>query len=215
MSWWQGLDRLKGRFATGAVPSPEHRPAPTVAPGRSSPAAWRPDAWSDVPPLQRTLAEPILPVAINHRFRDSLASFTDPSFLAPLGHHVDPSVGGLVDGLVSQGEPRVHGGPELVLPRAQAAKPRVQRLASWTSPADDLQTVPLEFRDQTGGDPVLAEAGVAAGVASPVLAVPSGPAPVATPAPVQRAAASVEDRPATTEAALPTPPPRLPNRLVR
>src|SRR5688500_13717424 len=65
-------------------------------------------AWQDLPGVQRTLAEPLRPVAIGEAFRQSLASFSDPSFLAPLSHSVDPSDGGLVDPLVAPGQPRAH-----------------------------------------------------------------------------------------------------------
>jgi hypothetical protein len=41
-------------------------------------------AWRDLPSLQRTLAEPLQPVAVGDEFRQSLASFQDPSFVAPL-----------------------------------------------------------------------------------------------------------------------------------
>ncbi len=142
MSWWERpLDRIKGRIAASPERS-HHQPGPPV-----DAADVSRHAWSDVPPVQRTLADPIQPVAINDRFRDSLASFADPSFLAPLSHQVDPSVGGLVRGLVSPGEPQTHGGPELVLPQHAPARPRpsIQRLPSWSAPEEDLDTVPLEY----------------------------------------------------------------------
>lgn len=137
MAWWERpLARLRG----DRTPSAPTGTAPAVA---SVPA---PGEWNDVPRLQRVLADPIAPVAINDDFRDSLASFGDPSLLAPLSHRVDPSVGGLVEGLAAPGRPQVHDGPDLVVPRSAPAAPTVQRRTTWGADATELAVVPLEYR---------------------------------------------------------------------
>jgi hypothetical protein len=143
VAWWNSsLDRLKARFAPGSAPAAAHVGRPAASP---------PEEWRDVPRLQRTLAEPILPVAINDGFRDSLATFANPSFLAPLSHHVDPTSGGLAAGLVAPGRPQTHDGPELAVPRRaqRPTTPRVQRRTTGGAEFADLSTVPLEFPDQT------------------------------------------------------------------
>ena len=95
MSWWdRSIDAVRTHFSLNAGPG--GRPSGTYAETTETSH----EAWRDVPRLQRTLAEPITPVAINDRFRDSLAAFTDPSFLAPLSHQVDPLAGGLVLSLI-------------------------------------------------------------------------------------------------------------------
>lgn len=145
MPWWNSpLDRLTARFAPTAAPAP-------AATRVGAPAAPPAEEWRDVPRVQRTLAEPIMPVAINDGFRDSLATFANPSFLAPLSHQVDPSAGGLAAGLVSPGRPQLQDGPDLAVPRR--AEPRqtaqVQRRTTWSEGFADLPTVPLEFPHQT------------------------------------------------------------------
>ncbi len=108
MTWWP-LGRNRREPAAGAAPA-----APAVPPMIDS--AESDGAWRDLPAVQRTLADPLHPVAINHDFRDSLASYANPSFAAPLTHQVDPQAGGLVEGLVSPGVPYPHSsGPELIV----------------------------------------------------------------------------------------------------
>ena len=106
--------------------------------------------------MQRTLAEPLRPVAIGDDFRQSLASFHDPSFVAPLSHHVDPSTGGLVDGLAAPGRPYAHPSvadlPVPARPAAPAA-PRVQRSVAWSGSAD-LPTVSWELPGLPADEPV-------------------------------------------------------------
>ena len=109
MTWWP-LGRNRREPAAGAAPA-----APAVPPMIDS--AESDGAWRDLPAVQRTLADPLHPVAINHDFRDSLASYANPSFAAPLTHQVDPQAGGLVEGLVSPGVPYPYtSGPELIVP---------------------------------------------------------------------------------------------------
>src|SRR4051794_28140972 len=99
--WWQ-----LGRSRRDAVASsaPLAKPAPVLLPSEPQ------GAWQDLPNVQRTLAEPLQPVAVGDDFRQSLASFQDPSFIAPLSHQVDPSTGGLVDGLAAPGQSHAHPG---------------------------------------------------------------------------------------------------------
>lgn len=204
MPWWDHpWDSVRARFAGSAGPVPADA-GPTAAAAESPREEWR-----DVPRLQRTLAEPIAPVAINDRFRDSLATFADPSFLAPLSHQVDPSSGGLVAGLVSPGHPQARGGPELVVPQRAAASPlpAVQRLALWSTATTEpeLTTVPLEYPHRppvtSGGEPFAEPAPPA--TTSPLVATPDpgvdvSAGPIATP-----------DLPATGSAA-PTAAPTAP-----
>ena len=76
--WW-------GRRAVPAVRSP------VAAPRRE---------WSALPPIQRTVSDPVL-TAPDQVFRSGLRSWRDPSFLAPLRHAVSPGgPAGSVDGLV-------------------------------------------------------------------------------------------------------------------
>jgi hypothetical protein len=117
MAWWQ-LGRNRREPAADAAPNTP----PMIR------SAQVDDAWRDLPVLQRTLADSLHPVAITDEFRDSLASYADPSFVAPLAHQVDPEAGGLVEGLVSPGLPYSHpSGPELAVP--SSAKPAASRKA--------------------------------------------------------------------------------------
>src|SRR4051812_41123479 len=67
--------------AATAQPAPDVRPAPSVRPA----AGWR-----AVPPIQRAVADPSL-ISPPERLKPALLSWRDPSFLAPLGHVVDPA----------------------------------------------------------------------------------------------------------------------------
>ncbi len=152
MTWWP-LGRNRREPAAGAAPA-----TPAVPPMIDS--AESDGAWRDLPAVQRTLADPLQPVAINDDFRDSLASYANPSFAAPLTHQVDPEAGGLVEGLVSPGVPYAHSSdPELILPsrpqqpvvrrgpstgsgRIDAAPVQRSAISSGTA---DMPTVPLEL----------------------------------------------------------------------
>src|SRR5918998_3883410 len=75
------------------------------APAASQPPATVPvrprEDWQELPAVQRTL-QPLSPVAPLNAFTSSLAAHQNPSFLAPLGHRVDPDgPGGLVCGLAA------------------------------------------------------------------------------------------------------------------
>jgi hypothetical protein len=152
MAWWQ-LGRNRREPVAGAAAS-----APPLISSAEPDGAWR-----DLPALQRTLDEPVRPVAISDDFRDSLASYADPSFMAPLAHQVDPNAGGWVEGLASPGVPYAYsGGSELAVPArpkpvvsrraglATSVEPAVQRSVITSSSADlptDLPTVALELPD--------------------------------------------------------------------
>ncbi len=147
-------------------------------------------AWRDLPEVQRTLSEPLRPVAIGDDFRQSLASFNDPSFVAPLSHQVDPSTGGLVDGLASPGRPYAHPGvadlPVPARPAAPAA-PRVQRSVAWSGSAD-LPTVSWELPGAAADEaepPAPESPPLTSDQVDPAVAAsaPAVPGPVSTPAP--------------------------------
>lgn len=109
---------------------------PAVAdaePARSEPG------WAEVGAQPRVLAEPLAPVAPLDAFRADLATSHDPSFLEPLTHQVDPSAGGLVEGLTSHalGLPQPwSSGHELSVPARPAVSRTVQRRAvGWPDAA--------------------------------------------------------------------------------
>jgi hypothetical protein len=148
MAWWP-LGRSRRETAGVDAPATPPTAVPVVRPAASD------GAWRDLPGLQRALAEPLRPVAISNDFRASLATHTDPSFVAPLSHRVDPSAGGLVDGLVSAGQPQPHRsfGELPVLPRpTSASAPRVQRRVEWSG-AVNLPTVSWELPGLAAADP--------------------------------------------------------------
>jgi hypothetical protein len=152
MTWWP-LGRSRREPAAGAAPA-----TPAVPPMIDS--AKSDGAWRDLPAVQRTLADPLHPVAINDDFRDSLASYANPSLAAPLTHQVDPQAGGLVEGLVSPGVSYAHSsGPEPIVPSqpqqpvvrtgpstgsGRIDVPPVQRSVISSGTAD-VPTVPLEL----------------------------------------------------------------------
>lgn len=190
MEWWP-MGRSRREPAAAASP-----PATVPEPGRSRQG----QAWRDLPAVQRTLAEPLRLVTGTDDFRDGLASFSNPSFLAPLSHQVDPYAGGLVEGLAAPRQPRTHRAcPQLLLPHASTVSPppRVQRTAGWSGPSD-LATVGWELPDMlpadesTGSEPAT-QVGEPAGSGAPT----SPPLSV----PVQRSAATAPTSPPVTEPA--------------
>ena len=61
---------------------------PAAAP--AVPPATRPrDDWRNLPPLPTVMRSPVTTVAVGN-FSDSLGTWHNPSFLAPLGHQIDP-----------------------------------------------------------------------------------------------------------------------------
>lgn len=116
---------LRRRADRGTAPAP-------AAVVRTAPEPVRGDpAWPGLPPLQRTLA-PLSPVAPLDAFTGSLTTHQNPSFLAPLGHHVDPGgPAGLVSGLARVAPGRsvpYAGAADLAVRRPAPARPVVQRL---------------------------------------------------------------------------------------
>lgn len=130
MAWWPW--RRPGGEPVPAAGAPAPAEQPTAPVQRSG-------EWAELPPLQRVLEQPVAPVAPLDVFRANLTTSRDPSFLAPLTHRVDPSAGGLVEGIAGAVAPRVHpvGSDLPVLPRPSAPAPRVQRhVGSRPSPVD-------------------------------------------------------------------------------
>lgn len=122
-----------------------------AGPAVSPPARPR-DDWRTLPPLPTVLRSPVTTVAAG-AFSDSLSTWHDPSFLAPLSHHVDPDgPAGLVTGLA-----RAPESPEPLtyhrdrpLPVAGGSPASLQRsVASWQPPS--LARSPL----MTASDPDL------------------------------------------------------------
>ncbi len=134
--WWRRGDAdpalPPAQSATGNTPS-------------AAPPPVQRAAWQDLPPLRPTLtATP--PIAPRDSFTASLATSHNPSFLAPLGHIVDPDgPSGHVEGLASPVAPQViSGGPDLPVAQRQAsaAATVVQRVL----------TPRMWLSDSTGGD---------------------------------------------------------------
>ena len=118
-----------GRFGTLFAPRQRRPPAVT---GSTSPAPVQRAAWQDLPPIRPTVTA-TRPVAPLDTFTASLATSHNPSFLAPLGHVVDPDgPSGHVDGLARPVVPQtVSSGPELaVATRPSPVNTAVQRLLS-------------------------------------------------------------------------------------
>ena len=82
-----------GAGAPAAAPAVPPRPGPR-------------DDWRTLPPPPTVLRSPVTTVATG-AFSDSLSTWRDPSFLAPLGHQIDPGgPAGLITGLASAGRAR-------------------------------------------------------------------------------------------------------------
>jgi hypothetical protein len=181
MPWWSALrDGLRRPRAGSSVasdpPLVQRHSTPEPQPAESLPQPPE-QAWRDLPALQRTLAAPIEPAAPLDAFTGSLTAHQNPSFLAPLGHRVDPYAGGLVDGLadLTPGHPIFYSaGSELPVPTA--GKPAVQRKlavqrtvaewpargASWLGAVDDPSVVDTVRMERPSVD-VTGEGGVVAG----------------------------------------------------
>ena len=206
MAWWP-LGRSRREPTAGDASTAASTASPVAAP--ASLPAEPAGAWRDLPSLQRTLAEPLRPVAVGDDFRQSLASFNDPSFVAPLSHHVDPSTGGLVDGLAAPGQPYAHpNAAELPVPARPAGSVRSAGAAEcgveWFDGSADGQlgtargcrpTQPVEPSPES---PVTSSQGEPS---VPIPAPASGAGPVSpaapqTPVPVQRSLAAVPMSPA-------------------
>ena len=208
MVWWPiGRDRR--------APAPGPAPAGPQPIASGTPPEARPEeAWRDLPPVQRTLAVPLTPVAPLDAFTGSLATFRDPSFLAPLSHQVDPRAGGVVEGLadLAPGPPQHRsGGSDLAVLGAPATPPRVQRRAASEpaadyapvdyAPTDDAPVDDAPTDDVPVSPPPSASATEVASGSEPTTLTPDsdGPVPVSTapagdpaPLPVQRQTSAPE-----------------------
>lgn len=135
MRWpweWVPWGRGRGADASDSAASPA---AGSAVPASAEALPSAPDAasaaWSRLPPLQRTVADSTA-VAPPAAFRAALTTHQNPSFLAPLGHLVDPDgPAGVVGGLASSvgGPISYEGVDELRVPERPAppAAPAVQR----------------------------------------------------------------------------------------
>lgn len=143
-SWWA---RSQDRRPSADVPADQA--ATSQEPG-PLPAAR---AWRELPVLTRVTATPVQRIAVREDFTAGLASHADPRFLQRLTHRVDPSVGGLVDGLAVTGLPHtVDAGPDLTVPRSSPKPaPRIQRQLAWSG-SIDLPTVRWELPDDAPGE---------------------------------------------------------------
>jgi len=196
-----------------------HRHTSSTTEARSGPVqAPAPADWCALPPIQRVL-DTSVPLPAPDTFRDSLSSWRDPRFLAPLGHLVAADgPGGHVEGLthIADGPFRgiAHGVFAPPPQRGSVAPtlgPAVQRhAAAREQPATpEAPSVPPSF-DQPFPEPVLPTVRATGGEPpvrshAPRSALPLGdigarPA-VAEPSSVQRSSAA--DASASTP---PTPP---------
>lgn len=194
MSWWTplrgGLDRLK--TLTSSPPEPTAAVPIPVVPAR--PSVPSVPAWTGVAPVQRSLRDPIEPVATYDTFAGSLAAFRNPSFLAPLSHRVDPGAGGLVDGLadLSPGTPKPYAPTSDLTVRPMAARSSTQRPAVqrvWGSFVSSPDVVPMERPDLVDANDVreVADAGLTGtGMPeAPVSVADDGSAPTPPASPVE------------------------------
>ena len=121
------------------MPTVRRRLRGSAPPARSSPRRPQtPAAWSRLPPLQRSVADSTA-IAPPAAFRSSLTTHQNPSFLAPLGHLVDPDgPAGVVGGLASSvgGPIPYEGMDELRVPTRPAppSAPAVQRRIATLRP---------------------------------------------------------------------------------
>jgi hypothetical protein len=135
---------LRRRADRPSVPAPPATQQPAVAPVRPR------DDWLELPAVQRTL-KPLSPVAPLDVFTGNLAAHQNPSFLAPLGHRVDPDgPGGLVSGLASvrPGQPIPYADSSvLAVPAPKKPRPAVQRRSiTWSTatPAESTESFPVD-----------------------------------------------------------------------
>src|SRR5918992_2370945 len=100
-------------------------PVPTTRQPQPTAAARSRDDWQELPAVQPSVG-PLRPLAPLDVFTSGLAAHQNPSFLAPLGHRVDPDgPGGLVTGLaaVRAGNPIPYAaGTALTVPAARKPK---------------------------------------------------------------------------------------------
>ncbi|HEY5978607.1 MAG TPA: hypothetical protein VIT41_03140 [Microlunatus sp.] len=136
--WGRGRGASASESAAGDAGSPSPGSADPPSPAFQAAPAGVPAAWTHVPPLQRSVSDTTA-VAPPAAFRASLTTHQNPSFLAPLGHLVDPDgPGGLVGGLASSvgGPIPYEGVDELRVPErpTPAPGPAVQRRIATLRP---------------------------------------------------------------------------------
>ncbi len=139
--WGRGRGANASDSAAGDAgsPAPGSADPPSAEAFQSAPAAT-PAAWSRLPPLQRSVADSTA-IAPPAAFRSSLTTHQNPSFLAPLGHLVDPDgPAGVVGGLASSvgGPIPYEGVDELRVPERPAppSAPAAQRRIATLRPED-------------------------------------------------------------------------------
>ena len=198
---------LRRRLDRPSVPAPAASQPPAAAPVRPQ------GDWQELPAVQRTL-QPLSPVAPLDAFTTSLAAHQNPSFLAPLGHRLDPDgPGGLVSGLTSV-RPANHipyaASTALAVPTPSKPRPAVQRHAiTWSTataePAGSFVVDPADAAP-TGEDPGSVPEPATSDVGDAEISEVVTPAPPAPPAgptvaqPTQAApATATEPHPAATE----------------
>lgn len=191
MRWpWEGMPWGRSR-GSDAGDAPAGDAAPPTRPTSRTPGEGAssdtglPAAWTRVPPLQRSVSDGTA-VAPPAAFRSSLTTHRNPSFLAPLGHLVDPDgPAGVVGGLASSvGGPIPYGATdELRVPDrpAPTPDPGVQRTMAMLRPTvTSEQGAPSP---DSSGPEFLPET-------PPVPETGSRPDPAPLSVPVQRADAS-------------------------
>jgi hypothetical protein len=156
--------------------------------------------WRELPPVTRVVPEhPLInPV---QRFSDSLTSWQNPSFLAPLGHRIGPAEPSGVADLA------LPAAPDLDLPLARpprdapgSRRPAVQRAVAaepFVSPVADAEPSPVQLSSVDGPGPT-----VAPPVEHPVLELPV----VTTPDRLTEPAAEQSDVDIVPTIAAPEPP---------
>ena len=148
--WGRGRGASASDSAAGDADSPSPGSAdPPSAAFQPAPAGV-PAAWTRLPPLQRSVSDTTA-VAPPATFRSSLTTHQNPSFLAPLGHLVDPDgPGGLVGGLASSvgGPIPYEGVDELRVPDrpAPTPAPAVQRRIATLRPDSPVDAGPPVMR---------------------------------------------------------------------
>ncbi|WP_375425723.1 hypothetical protein [uncultured Friedmanniella sp.] len=192
MAWWpwRGL---------GGEPTPAAGAPHEVAPAAAT-EAYGCD-WAELAPVQRVLEQPVAPVAPLDAFRAGLATSRDPSFLAPLGHAVDPSAGGLAEGIAGAVPPRTRPvGPELAVPPRPSVPPaRVQRRIAGGSTAAGATPTKAMTAAGTASEPAPEAVSAAAAEPDPQRVA----APTRVLAAVAEPPAPARERPALPLAELP------------
>ncbi len=144
---------------------PAERSAEGSAVGPAVDAGARSPAWSALPPIQRSF-DPLRPVSPQQEFGDSLVSWRNPSFLAPLGHLVSADApAGVIHRLIEPAAPSSDhpAGPALTFATVEPRRGVVQRMVAafpWASQAqgyrgpDSADIAPAQGETPPATDPV-------------------------------------------------------------